>query len=74
MGAPAAPVSEVEIASMQSAPSDAYSPPITAGTKISRIPHKECDYIDGLSEAGIPEATLRMMAADNAARLLGLKG
>jgi hypothetical protein len=32
------------------------------------------DYIDGLWEAGISEATLRVMAADNAARLLGLAG
>jgi hypothetical protein len=32
------------------------------------------DYIDGLWEVGVSEANLKVMAADNAARLLGLKG
>jgi predicted TIM-barrel fold metal-dependent hydrolase len=32
------------------------------------------DYVDGLWAAGVPEANLKLMAADNAARLLGLKG
>ena len=32
------------------------------------------DYIDGLWEIGVSEAKLKVMAADNAARLLGLKG
>jgi hypothetical protein len=32
------------------------------------------DYVDGLWEAGVSEATLKLMVADNATRLLGLKG
>jgi hypothetical protein len=32
------------------------------------------DYIDGLWEIGVSEAKLKVMAADNAASLLGLKG
>ena len=32
------------------------------------------DYIDGLWNIGVSEAKLKIMAADNAARLLGLKG
>jgi hypothetical protein len=32
------------------------------------------DYLDGLWEAGVAEMKLKMMAADNSARLLGLKG
>lgn len=32
------------------------------------------DYLDGLWEIGVPEAQLKVMAADNAARLLGLRG
>jgi hypothetical protein len=32
------------------------------------------DYLDGLWEAGVPEADLRRMACDNGARLLGMIG
>ena len=32
------------------------------------------DYLDGLWEIGVAEAKLKLMAADNSARLLGLKG
>jgi hypothetical protein len=43
-------------------------------TEVPRPAQGMCDYIDGLWEAGVKEAALKVMVADNAARLLGLKG
>ncbi len=75
MGAPAAPVSEVADRINAIGPEQCVL--ATDYGWNEDLPHPAQgmrDYIDGLWEAGVSETTLRMMAADNAARLLGLRG
>ncbi len=43
-------------------------------TEVPRPAQGMRDYLDGLWEIGVSEAKLKLMAADNSARLLGLKG
>ncbi len=75
LGYPACPIKEVAeridaIGSARCVLSTDYG----YSTEVPRPAPGMRDYLDGLWEIGVPETKLKEMAAENSARLLGLKG